>query len=127
MGTSSMALNHAITQSRNHLTCSIFVHLDRRLCVCIVCIFKETLAAPGTKLPVMKVLTVVTMQAVRAHTPPTVDTCILTILVAQGEFLSRGKLREYVVLVTAPITFVAIIGQMEQIAKVAALGIGFVI
>lgn len=69
----------------------------------------------------------VSMQAIRALTPLTIDTCYLTTLVAQGEFLGRGKLREHVMLVNAPITLVAIICQMEQVAKIASLSVGLVI
>lgn len=90
-------------------------------------ILKETFAAPRANLAVVRVLTVVSMQAVRALTPLSVDTCYLTTFVAQGELLGQSELRQDVVLIPAPITLVAIVGQVEQIAKVAALGKGFVI
>lgn len=67
------------------------------------------------------------MQAVRALAPLTIDACYLATLVAQGKLLSRGELGKHFMLISASITLVALVAKMEEVAKIAALDIGLVI
>lgn len=115
------------SQSCDHLTRSVLIHLQRCLCIYIMGILKEAFTAPDTSLSIVGVLAVMTVQAVRALAPLTIDAYYLSTLVAQSELLGRGKLGQHVVLISAPITLVAVICQVIMVAKVAALSVGFII